>query len=87
MNQGNSHQTSSDTLIAVNGYTVKAIRELAGLSRPDLAKQAQINPSYLAKIENGHRGHINPAMFVRLWKTLSVDRRALLANPHAEVAA
>lgn len=82
-------QAPRDTLIAVNGYAVREIRKLVGIPTAQFAREANVDRSYLSRIENGQRTRVNPAVFAAMVRTLGVDRRALLAQPNEsdEVAA
>lgn len=40
----------------VNGAALRAIRELAGVDQPDLAKRVGIHQASLSNIERGQRG-------------------------------
>ena len=37
------------------GLRIKAIREIAGMSQKDLAYSADLDRSYIASVESGHR--------------------------------
>lgn len=79
--------TKTPATIEVNGYTVRAIRVLMGLSSPTVATRAGIDRAYLRHIENGTRIRLGPEKFAGLCRALGIeDRRALLANPHGSAS-
>lgn len=82
-------QAPRDTHVAINGYALREIRKLVGIPTAQFARETNVERSYLSRIENGQRNRVNPAAFAAMVRTLGVDRRALLAQPHEapEVAA
>lgn len=82
-------QAPRDTLIAVNGYAIREIRKLVGITTTQFAREVSLERSYLSRIENGQKYRVNPAAFAAMVRALGVDRRALLAQPNEdrEVAA
>ena len=92
MNQGNRRPTGPDTHITINGHALRTIRILVGPSITDLAREITETPAaaeavrtYISHIEHGRKDRISPALFNQIVKALGVDRRALLANPHADL--
>jgi len=54
----------------VSGTIVKELRENAGLSLGDLARQASLSRSYISEIENGIKVDPSPPVCARLAKAL-----------------
>lgn len=82
---------SASTHILINGYALRELRKLAGITTAQFAREVAdpdggkgFDRSYLCRIENGQRSHVNPALFNRIVRALGVDRRALLADPHPD---
>ncbi len=74
---------STPTTIEVHGPAIREIRVRSGMGVVELATAADVERSYLAKIELGHSRRVSPKVFNALIAALSVsDRRALLANPY-----
>jgi len=84
MHQGNRYQTQNDGPVAINGHAIKAIRELVGLKRPELARSVKASASYIAKIETGTRNHVDKTIVALIAQALSVSPLALLAHPQAD---
>lgn len=95
MPQGNLAQQGSPARIAVNGYALREIRILAGLTIAQLAREisdaptaVKSNSTYINHLEHGRKATLSPTLFKRIVDALGIDRRSLLANPHAgQVAA
>jgi transcriptional regulator with XRE-family HTH domain len=67
--------------VRINGAALREIRRAKHLSTQTVAAKANIDRSYIAKLELGHRSP-SPEFFERLVLALGVvDRRALLADP------
>ena len=80
-------KTTTRTTVGINGYALRYIRVLSGVTVRELAEKISKDRSYIAKIETGHP-RVSPAVFNALLATLSIeDRRVLLASPHTEAAA
>ena len=81
-------QPGRGTHVYVNGYALREMRVLAGITSIQLVREVAnadgkgFDRTYLSRIENGRRRNINPAIFARIVAALGVDRRALLATPH-----
>lgn len=78
--------TTTPTTVEVNGFAVREWRMRAGLSVQELADLVEVKRPYIAKIELGHSRRVSPKVFNALIAALAiVDRRTLLANPHAAI--
>ena len=83
-----STQSARGTHVYVNGYALREMRILAGITTIQLVREVAnadgkgFDRSFLSRIENGQRNRINPALFNRIVAALKIDRRALLASPH-----
>lgn len=81
-----SHKTPSHT-VDINGYALRVIRVLSGVSVRQLATEIGKDRTYIAKIENGHP-RVSAAVYNSILAALKIeDRRVLLSAPHAEDAA
>lgn len=71
--QDNPYQTERNML----GEKIRSIREKKVMTQEDLADKAQIDVSYLAKIENGY---VNTTIryLIKISKALGVKARDLL---------
>lgn len=65
----------------INGRTIRALRIAHGLSQVGLAKAAQLDHSYVSRIERGQRCHPAPAVTLALANALGVDMAAILVDP------
>ena len=76
------------TRININGYALREMRKLAGITTTQLVREVSdangkgFDRSFLNRIENGQRTVVNPDTFARIVRALGIDRRALRANPH-----
>ena len=90
MNRGTQTHRRTAGRVAINGYTLRAMRVLAGLSTSNFIKQVStedvtLDRTVLNRIENGHILTVDPALFKRFVTVLGLDdRKALMANPHAD---
>lgn len=82
MNPSKQPQPGHDTHVAINGYALREMRKLAGITTADFIREVSMERSYLSRIENGQRTRVNPRLFANMVSALGVDRRALLAYPH-----
>jgi transcriptional regulator with XRE-family HTH domain len=78
-----SHKTPSHT-VGINGYALRVIRVMSGVSVRGLAEEIGKDRTYIAKIENGHP-RVSAEVYKAILDALKIeDRRVLLANPHPE---
>ena len=80
-------QAPRDTLIAVNGYAIREIRKLVGITTAQFAREVSLERSYLSRIENGqkyrvnrshgHAVHEDLALLERLQRVHGLDQRRL----------
>lgn len=69
----------------VNGFAIRVVRKLTGLSPAALAEAIGRDRSYVVKIETGAVARVSTETFEALLAALVIeDRRALLAFPHRE---
>lgn len=73
------------TAVPINGHALRELRIRTGVSVADLAAGADIDRSYLTKIERGQKKRVSPGVYNRLITCLGIqDRRALLGDVTAE---
>ena len=93
MNRGPRTQARTAGRVAINGYALRAMRVLAGLSTTTFINQVSnetltLDRTILNRIENGHIATVPPGLFKRFVTVLGLtDPKALMANPHADQAA
>lgn len=76
------------TTVDINGYALREIRVRSGIGVQALADSAKCARSYVARMETGHTTRVSPEMFEALARSLNiVDKRALMAFPHAALIA
>lgn len=79
--------TTSST-VEINGYALRWGRKLMNLTPAALANAIERDRTYIVKIENGAVTRVSTETFDRLVLALRLeDPRALLATPHASLAA
>lgn len=80
-----SNATTPNT-VEINGFAYREIRIRSGMDAGPCADEAEIDRSYLNRLETGARVRVSPSTLARLLAVLQIsDRRAILANPHADV--
>jgi len=88
MNRGSQTPTRATGRVAINGYTLRAMRILAGLTTTNFLQQVvtdtvNLDRTLLNRIENGHVATVRADVFNRFVAVLGLeDRKALMANPH-----
>lgn len=71
--------------IGINGFALRAIRELSGVNQGTLATRAQCDRTHINHIEAGHYQRVSPELFTRIVRALALeDRRALMVDPHPD---
>jgi Predicted transcriptional regulators len=68
------------------GQSIKALRELRGLSQRELADATGFDRSYINSIENGKRKYPSYSMLLRLSKALKVPFMILMLYVYYEGA-
>ena len=68
------------------GRRVKRLRQQAGLSRPQLAELARLNPSHIGLIENGDRKNPKGDTLTKLAQALETSVDFLLTGEHGRAA-
>jgi transcriptional regulator with XRE-family HTH domain len=68
-------------MVVIDRAELRRCRKLSGLNQAQLAKNADVSPSYISLIESGKRRTVSPGTFARLCTALAVgDREKLLAS-------
>lgn len=67
--------------VAIDGDKLRAARLRAGLSQLELAPLADVDPTYICKLERGHRTRVSHDVHRQLSRALRVAQRTLLADP------
>ncbi|MFI6477389.1 helix-turn-helix domain-containing protein [Nonomuraea sp. NPDC050663] len=65
----------------INRFAVQAIRVSQGLSQVALARRAQLDNSYVCRLESGQRSRPAPIITRRLADALGVPVAAIIINP------
>lgn len=69
----------------LDGHAVGLLREEKGLSRVELAEQCEVNPSYIALLENGDR-QPSAAVALKLANALGVKFAVIARTKETEPA-
>lgn len=69
----------------INAHAVRAIRLAQGKSQVTLAREAQLDHSYVSRLEAGQRCHPAPGVLKQLAEALGVPMTALLVDPEVLV--
>jgi transcriptional regulator with XRE-family HTH domain len=70
----------------LNRFALTEWRVARGLSKSQLAVEAQISLGYLCDLEKGHRSACSPPVLKRLADALKVNQLALIGSPREDVA-
>lgn len=60
--------------IPINGQTIKAIREQAGLTIAELARKCRVTEQTIKNIEDSKYNSVRPGTYVRLKRFLNVGK-------------
>lgn len=72
----------------IHGPVFRFAREVRGLSQGQLAKQLEVDRSYVTKIETGHSLNVSVEFYNRALRALDIsDYRVLLVNPNDRIIA
>lgn len=78
-----------DAPVKLNAEALRVIRERTGMTKSEMAKRAEIDPSLVTRLENGERPG-TPNVIARLARALDVSQLAICSpteHVDAEVSA